>query len=187
MWIATGGRHVTGQQRNNEFISLPKWCAVNTHTHTEARTDLDTRIIRWGYQNTQNFRLKWYRGMGTSTCALLMSHRFSLSLLTHVRLTKCKFRKFLVFISVSFIHKPFVVQYDILLQGRVLHLLMKTLHHRCLQFVRGHPQALRHQPYWQMSATTVTVSGFQKHGRSAKNYGKSDVTGNADTKTFINP
>jgi len=32
IWIATGERHVTEQQRNNEFISLPKCCTVNTHT-----------------------------------------------------------------------------------------------------------------------------------------------------------
>jgi len=54
--------------------------------------------------------------MGTSTDALLMSLRFSLSLLTHVWNTKCKFRNVLVFMSVSFIPKPFVVQYDTLLQ-----------------------------------------------------------------------
>ena len=54
--------------------------------------------------------------MGTSTDALLMSHRCSLSILTHVWRTKCKFRNVLVFMSVSVIPKPFVVQYDVLIQ-----------------------------------------------------------------------
>jgi hypothetical protein len=37
-----------------------------------------------------------------------------------------------------------------------------------------------------MSATTATLCGFQKHGRSAKNYGKSDVTGTVGTKHSLN-
>ena len=71
------------QQRNNEFVSIPKWCTVNTYTHT--RTDLDMSIITWGYQNTQNFRFKMVQRDGnTSIDMFLMSDRFSLSRLTHV-------------------------------------------------------------------------------------------------------
>jgi len=87
----------------------------HTHTHTHTHIHIHTRQNRFrhedhqkGYQNTQNFRLKWYRGMGTSTDTFLTSYRFSFSLLTHVcgirnanSVTFLCLRPFLLFLNPS--------------------------------------------------------------------------------------
>jgi len=80
-WIATGERHVREQQRNNTFISLLKCCIVNKDTR--ARTDLDTRIIRWRYQNTQSFLLKMVQRDGKLRQIRCLCHTALLQLFLH--------------------------------------------------------------------------------------------------------